>query len=137
MAKFFLLYLTYSGYYFCYWAAPWPTLGSYQGDSPNHPILITESLVARMDPCAWASAQWALNQEPSNWITTPSPSRSLFSIATCLLISRIAKQSIFKFLIFYLNKLLPVFSRFQQLQELLILYSKIFPPVFYTGGHLK
>ena len=41
MAKFFLLYLTYSGYYFCYWAAPWPTLGHFQGDSLTNPMLIT------------------------------------------------------------------------------------------------
>ena len=60
----------------CYLAAPRPTLGHYQGDSLNHSMLITAfcifelkvtgKLVSRLCPYAQSSAQWGLNQEPSD-----------------------------------------------------------------------
>ena len=50
----------------CYLAAPWPTLGHYQGDSLNHSMLITAfcifelkvtgKLVSRLCPYAQSSA---------------------------------------------------------------------------------
>ena len=61
----------------CYLAVPRPTLGHSPGVSLTNPMLslhfndidpkVTGNLVIRMGPQAWSSAQWCLNQEPSDF----------------------------------------------------------------------